>query len=68
MIFCRHVRTELYTCLYIDSTSLIKIYLTLKIDNVIFEKVDKFSFLGLTMDTNINWKRHSEKSVINAKK
>ena len=35
-------------------------YLTLKIDNVIIEKVDEFSFLGLTMDTNLNWKRHSE--------
>ena len=35
--------------------------LTLKIDNVIIEKVDEFSFLGLTMDTNLNWKRHSEK-------
>ena len=36
-------------------------YLTLKIDNVIIEKVDEFSFLGLTMNTNLNWKRHSEK-------
>ena len=35
-------------------------YLTLKIDNVIIEKVDEFSFLGLTMDTNLNWKRHSQ--------
>ena len=34
-------------------------YLTLKIDNVIIEKVDEFSFLGLTVDTNLNWKRHS---------
>ena len=29
-------------------------YLTLKIDNVIIEKVDEFSFLGLTMDTKLN--------------
>ena len=36
-------------------------YLTLKIDNVIIEKVDEFSFLGLTVGTNLNWKRHSEK-------
>ena len=36
-------------------------YLTLKIYNVIIEKVDEFSFLGLTVDTNLNWKRHSEK-------
>ena len=28
-------------------------YLTLKIDNVIIEKVDEFSFLGLTVDTNL---------------
>ena len=36
-------------------------YLTLKIDNVIIEKVDEFNFLGSTMDTNLNWKKHSEK-------
>ena len=44
-------------------------YLTLKIDNVIIEKVDEFNFLGLTMDTNLNWKKNIlKKSVINAKK
>ena len=43
-------------------------YLTLKIDNVIIEKVDEFSLLGLTMDTNLNWKTNSEKYVINAQK
>ena len=37
-------------------------YLTLKIDNVIIEKVDELNFLGLTMDTNLNWKNHYEKS------
>ena len=36
-------------------------YLTLKIDNVIIEKVDGFNLLGLTMDTNLNWNKHSEK-------
>ena len=36
-------------------------YLTLKIDNVIIEKVDEFNFLGLTMDANLNWKKNSEK-------
>ena len=36
-------------------------YLTLKIDNVIIEKVDEFNFLGLTVDTNLKWKRQSEK-------
>ena len=35
-------------------------YLTLKIDNVIIEKVDEFSFLGLTVDTNLHRKKHSE--------
>ncbi len=32
-------------------------YLTLKIDNVIIEKVDEFNFLGLTMNINLNWKK-----------
>ena len=36
-------------------------YLTLKIDNLIIEKVDKCSFLGLTVDTNLNGKIYSEK-------
>ena len=43
-------------------------YLTLKIDNVIIEKVDEFNFLGLTMDTNLNWKKHSEKICNNCTK
>ena len=43
-------------------------YLTLKIDNVIIEKVDEFNFLGLTMDTNLNWKNHSEKICNKCKK
>ena len=38
-------------------------YFTLKIGNVIIEKVDGFNFLGLTMDTNLNWKKHSEKNL-----
>ena len=28
---------------------------------MIIEKVDEFSFLGLTVETNLNLKRHSEK-------
>ena len=43
-------------------------YLTLKIDNVIIDKVDEFNFLGLTMDTNLNWKKILKKSLINAQK
>ena len=38
-------------------------HLTLKIDNVIIEKVDEFNLLGLTMDRNLNWKKHSEKNL-----
>ena len=28
---------------------------------MIIEKVDEFISLGLTMDTNLNWNKHSEK-------
>ena len=28
---------------------------------MIIEKVDELNFLGLSMDTNLNWKKHSEK-------
>ena len=35
--------------------------LTLKIDNINIEKVKELSFLGLIIDTNFNWKRHTEK-------
>ena len=30
--------------------------LTLKIDDVYIERVDEFNFLGLTLDTNLNWR------------
>ncbi len=30
--------------------------LTLKIDNVIIERVAEFNFLGLTLDEHITWK------------
>ena len=42
-------------------------YLTLKIDNMIIEKVE-FNALGLTMDTNLNWKKNSEKICNKCKK
>ena len=32
-----------------------------KIINTIIEKVEEFFFLGLTLDTHVNWKKHSEK-------
>ena len=35
--------------------------LTLNIDNTNIEKVDEFNFLGLTLDSNLNWKKHTEK-------
>ena len=34
--------------------------LTLKIDNRNIEQVKEFNFLGLIIDTNLNWKRHTE--------
>ena len=36
-------------------------HLTLKIDGVNIEKVEEFNFLGLTMDTNLKWKKHTDK-------
>ena len=35
--------------------------LTLKIDNIDIEQVMYFNFLGLIIDTNLNWKKHIEK-------
>ena len=35
--------------------------LTPKNFNTIIEKVEEFNFLGLTLDTHVNWKKHSEK-------
>ena len=35
--------------------------LTLKIDNINIEQVKEFNFLVLIIDTNLNWKRHTEK-------
>ena len=35
--------------------------LILKIDNTNIEQVKEFNFLGLIIDTNLNWKRHTEK-------
>ena len=36
-------------------------HLTLKIDGINIEKVEEFYFLGLTMDTNLKWKKHTDK-------
>ena len=35
--------------------------LTVKIDNINIKQVKEFNFLGLIIDTNLNWKRHTEK-------
>ena len=35
--------------------------LTLKIDNIDIEQVTDFNFLGVIIDTNLNWKKHTEK-------
>ena len=35
--------------------------LTLKIYDVYIERVDEFNCLGLTLDTNLNWRKHTEK-------
>ena len=35
--------------------------LTLKIDNINIEQVDELHFLGLTLDTNLTWKKHVNK-------
>ena len=35
--------------------------LTLKIDDAYIERVDELHFLGLTLDTNLNWRKHTEK-------
>ena len=35
--------------------------LTLKIDSINIEQVKEFNFLGLIIDTNLNWKRHTGK-------
>ena len=34
--------------------------LNLKIDNINIDKVKEFNVLGLIIDTNLNWKKHSE--------
>ena len=32
-----------------------------KIDKINIEKVEEFNFLGFTIDTNLNWKKHTKK-------
>ena len=35
--------------------------LSLKIDNINIDQFKEFNFLGLIIDTNLNWKKHAEK-------
>ena len=35
--------------------------LTLKVDNMIIERVKEFNSLGLMLDANLNWKKHIAK-------
>ena len=35
--------------------------LFLKINNIDIEKAEEFNYLGLTIDTNLNWKKNTEK-------
>ena len=35
--------------------------ITLNIDDAYIEREDEFNFLGLTLDTNLNWRKHTEK-------
>ena len=37
--------------------------LTVKIDNINTEKVDEYNFLGLTLDTNLTWEKHVNKTA-----
>ena len=34
--------------------------LTLKTNDVYIERVAEFNFLGLALDTNLNWRKHTE--------
>ena len=36
-------------------------FFSLKLGNTKIEKVDDFNYLRLTVDTNLNWKKHTEK-------
>ena len=41
---------------------------SLKLGNTNIEKIDDFNYLGLTVDTNLNWKNILKRSQIGAKK
>ena len=41
-------------------TSTTNINLTLKIDQVVIDRVEYFNFLGLTIDSQMTWKNHTD--------
>ena len=41
---------------------------SLKLGNTNIKKVDDFNYLGLTVDTNLNWKNIPKRSQIGAQK
>ena len=41
-------------------TSITNINLTLTIDKVVIGRVDYFNFLGLTIDSQMTWKKHTK--------
>ena len=50
-----------YMILYVPSKGIHS--LTLKIDNTNIDKVYEFNFLGLTLDSNLNWKKTYRKNI-----
>ncbi len=41
-------------------TTTTNIKLTLTIDQVVIDRVDNFNFLGLTIDSQLSWKKHTD--------
>ena len=41
-------------------TTTTNIKLTLTIDQVLIDRVDNFNFLGLTIDSQMTWKKHTD--------
>ena len=46
--------------MFFKKTSITNINLTLTIDKVVIDRVDYFNFLGLTIDSQMTWKKHTE--------
>ena len=46
--------------MFLKKTSTKNINLTLKIDQVVIDRVEYFNFLGLTIDSQMTWKNHTD--------